>query len=326
MKTLKQLHEIKSVSKLRSKLIKVDHMINEQRHHELVLEAFDKDKMKLANDLIHKLNSINFGALKTLSNAKNLAIKDCKESLSGGGGFVQKIVNLFKKGNTNPLADTVALCDALFNFFSIFPETVKALNANNKVKSGGIEFNSDSTLGSLFDDEKEDEFDAFANAVKNKEPKALTLQKVIMTGFKPDKLLTSIGKNYFSKYLNGKSGMRSLTSEMLGMKISELLSIAENVTSALKNAEIVGQAVAGAAENTTKSSDSTSTQPTSTSNLSKTSKETTSAAISPNAKVNKTNVVDSTFEKISGSLAKNNINKNTALKVLKILSKHDKLR
>jgi hypothetical protein len=146
-----------------------------------------------------------------------------------------------------------------------------------------------------------------------------------MTGFKPDKLLTSIGKNYFSKYLNGKSGMRSLTSEMLGMKISELLSIAENVTSALKNAEIVGQAVAGAAENTTKSSDSTSTQPTSTSNLSKTSKETTSAAISPNAKVNKTNV-ESTFEKISGSLAKNNINKNTALKVLKILSKHDKLK
>lgn len=326
MKTLKQLHEMKSIYELRSKISKVDKLlINEQKHQNLVLEAFDKDKMKLAGDLIQKLNSINFGAMKTLSNAKNLAIKDCKESLNGPG-VMQKIINLFKDKQTNPLADAVALCDALFNFFSIFPETIKSLNSENKTQAGGMNFSSDSTLGSLFGDKEDDEFDAFAKAVKNKDPKALTLQKVITTGFKPDKLLASIGKNYFTKYLNGKSGMQSLTSEMLNMRVSELMTIAESVTSALKNAEVVSQAISGAVENTSKSSDSTSSAPSTSSDSSKTSKETTSAATSPGAKVDKTDLVKSSYEKISDELTKSGIDQNTALRVLKTLSKHDKLK
>lgn len=326
MKTLKQLHEIKNVSKLRSKLIKIDHTLNEQRHRNLVLEAFDQEKMKLAGDLVKKLGSINFGGMKTLSNARNLAIKDCKASLSGPGGM-QKIINLFKSKESNPLADAVALCDALLNFFELFPKLIQSLDANNEEisTSGGSIGKKDKTLGSLFGDEEDNEIDAFVKAVKNKDPKALQLQKVITIGFKPKGTMSIIGNNYFTKYLNGKTGMQSLTKEMLNMKVTELSAIAESVTSALKNAETVGQSIAGATENTTKSSDSTSTEPSKSSDLTKSSEETTASTKSPETK-NNVDLVKTSLEKITDDLAKNGINKKSALNVLKILSKHDKLK
>jgi hypothetical protein len=210
----------------------------------LILEAFDKQQMAAAIDIVKKLKAINFGALTSLAQARDAAVSDVTAVLGGGGsqGLVRKIVNLFKSNKENPLVDVLAFADALNNFFAQFSQYVTAL---------GGEAGGDQTLGTIVTGKSPDELEDLGaiKALGGEEKKKLAeLQRVIVNGLKPEGALANIGKNWIDKYMKGKTGLGALAKDLMKMTVKDLNAISTNVTSGLKNAEAVGQAAAGAAQ------------------------------------------------------------------------------
>jgi hypothetical protein len=242
--TLKEQHRVKSLKK---KLLEIDRKVvsevKENTRELMILEAFDKQQMAAAVDIIKKLKTLNFGSLTTFAQARDAAVADVTKVLSGdkSQGIVKKIVNLFKDKKDNPLVDVLAFSDALQNFFEQFSQYVTALGGDDDSQ----------TLGTAVTGKSADEL-ADLSAVKGlggeEKKKLAQLQKIIVNGLKPQGALANIGKNWVDKYLKGSGGLRSVAKELINMSVKDLNAIAKNVAASLKNTDAVGQAAAGAAE------------------------------------------------------------------------------
>ncbi len=311
--TLKEKYEVKRLSVLKKRLTRINHnVITENKRDLLIFEAFDKQQMMAATDIIKKLGAIQFGAMTSLAQARDLAINDVTKALGGKSqsqGLVNKIVNLFKNEKENPLVDTIAFSSALNNFFELFSQYVSALPGAENV---------DQTLETIItgkSDKELGDIDAQNSAVgavgrttglgvvgKETKQKLADLQKVILTGFKPEgNALANLGTNWIDKYLKGKKGLQLLAKDMLKMKIKDLTAISNSVISAMKNVDAVGQAAAGASQQgSVKSTETTgsSTSGSATSTTGSTGTKSKSAA--PGAQVS--NVDDEKVKKMGEKL------------------------
>jgi hypothetical protein len=265
-KTLKSLHESTQIIKLKERLQIVDRRIinslNSVSNDDLIFEAFDKKQMSAAIDIVKKLKALNFGALTTLSQARDAAINDVSKVLAGtnSSGLVNKIINLFKSEKDNPLVDTLAFANATNNFFGQFSQYMTAL--------GGGDQNSDQTLSFITTGKSADELADVSsiNGLGAEEKKKLgDFQKVVVNGFKPDGALSKVSQTWVDKYMKGTKGLKLLAKEMLGVNVKDLNVIANNVTNNLKNVSSVGQAAAGASQQATAGSTGTTGTSTSTS-------------------------------------------------------------
>lgn len=247
-RTLKEQYEAKQVRRLQERLGPIDRRmiieIQEAAFDHLILEAFDKQQMAAAIDIVKKLRTLSFGALTSLAQARDAAVADVTKVLAGdkSQGLIRKVINLFKNQKENPLVDVLAFADALNNFFGEFTQYVSAL---------GGEGGADQTLGTIVTGKSPEEL-ADINAVKGlggeEKRKLGELQKVIINGFRPEGALANIGKNWIDKYLKGKKGLQAIAQDMLKMTVKDLSVISTSVTSGLKNVEAVGQAAAGASQ------------------------------------------------------------------------------
>ena len=250
--SLKKIHTQKKLIELQNKLKRVDEsVINDFVTENLIYEAFDKQQMSAAVDIIKKLKSIDFKSLTSLSQARDIAVAEVTKVLGGSKdqGIVRKIVSLFKDEKENPLIDTLAFADALHNFFTQFTEYINALNSSNKDKNA--------TLGSVVTGKSQDELDdmgSIDNLGTEEKKKLADLQSVIVKGMKPEGALANIGKNWVDKYMKGKKGLSQLAKDLLKMSVKDLQQVSNSVTSSLKNTKSVGEAAAGAAEQGTVSS------------------------------------------------------------------------
>lgn len=253
--TLKEQYRAKRVRNLEERLLRIDRKVmrdlNRKAINEimsdprdrLIFEAFDRQQMAAAIDIVKKLKAINFGGLTSLAQARDAAVGDVTKVLAGNGGqgLIRKIVNLFKGQQENPLVDVLAFSDAMNNFFGQFTQYVTTLGGGD----------NDQTLSTIVTGKSPDEL-ADINAVKGlggaEKKKLGDLQKVIVNGFKPDGVLANIGKNWIDKYLKGRKGLQALAQDMLKMSVKDLVAISNSVTSSLKNVAAVGQAAAGAAQ------------------------------------------------------------------------------
>lgn len=208
----------------------------------LILEAFDKQQMTAAIDVVKRLKSINFASMDILSKARDAAVADVTKVLSGGKntGVIRTIINLFKTQKENPLVDALAFADALKNFFDLFNKYIDALNTgndNNATLLAVITGNSQaSDVNSLSNDEKK---------------KLDDLQKVIIKGFKPTGAIAMVGKNWVDKYMHGSQGLKSLASSIIKMSVKDVEVITNSVIKALQNVDAVSDAAAGAAQQST---------------------------------------------------------------------------
>ena len=283
--TLKEQYEAKRVRRLQERLGPIDRRVMSElkwdARDQLIFEAFDKQQMAAAVDIIKKLKAVDFGALTSLAQARDAAVNDVTKVLAGdkSQGLIRKIVGLFKSEKENPLVDVLAFSQALNNFFGQFSQYITALG-------GGKE---DQALGTIVTGKSPEEL-ADLNAVKGlggEEKKKLgDLQKVILTGFKPEGALANLGKNWIDKYMKGKKGLQALAQDMLKMSVKDLTAIGTNVTNSLKNADAVGQAAAGAAQQgAVASTGSTGTGAAGSAEAGQGSKGTKSGAVAPGAQV-----------------------------------------
>jgi hypothetical protein len=237
-RTLKERYEAKRVQNLKERLKPIDRKITESidNRDKLILEAFDKQQITGAIDIIKKLKAINFGALQSLASARDLAVGDVTKVIGGGGGggILKKILSVFKNHDENPLVDALAFSSAMKHFFEQFSQFMTALDTNDNQTLGmAISGSDDPSKGQS------------------------QLQQVIVKGFKPDGALASAGKNWIDKYLKGKKGLQQLAKELVNVTIGDLNSISTSVVGGLKNADAVGQAAAGAAQQASVQSTST---------------------------------------------------------------------
>lgn len=254
--TLKKQYEARQVRRLQERLNVVDrHVITELRidpRDRLIIEAFDKQQMAAAIDIVKKLKTIEFSALNSLRAARDAAVADTTKVLSGSAekGLVRKIVGLFKSEKENPLVDTLAFASALNNFFDQFVQYVSALGGVQDTAGGGPKKGGDQTLGTIITGKSADELGDVLSVggLGGEEKKKLAeFQKVIINGLKPEGALAKIGKNWIDKYMKGKKGLQQLANEMMKMTVHDLDAVAKSVSAGLKNASAVGQAAAGAA-------------------------------------------------------------------------------
>lgn len=283
--TLKEQYEAKQVRRLQERLGPIDRKVMSElkwdARDQLIFEAFDKQQMAAAVDIIKKLKAIDFGALTSLAQARDAAVNDVTKVLAGdkSQGLIRKIVGLFKSDKENPLVDVLAFSQALNNFFGQFSQYITALG-------GGKD---DQALGTIVTGKSPEEL-ADLNAIKGlggEEKKKLgDLQKVILNGFKPEGALANLGKNWIDKYMKGKKGLQMLAQDMLKMTVKDLTNIGTNVTNSLKNADAVGQAAAGAAQQgAVASTGSTGAGATGSAEAGQGSKGTKSGAVAPGAQV-----------------------------------------
>lgn len=239
-KTLKENYELRL---LRNKLQQVDKAVVENTQQTLVLEAFNKEQMAAAIDIVKKLKTLNFGNLTTLAQARDAAVMDVTKSLAGikDQGIIRKVVSLFKGEAENPLIDALAFADALHNFFSQFTQYIEALSSDDDSQ----------TLSTLVTGKSQEELDklgSIQNIGPEEKKRLAELQKVIIQGLKPEGTLANVGKNWIDKYLKGKKGLKQLAQDMMKMSVKDLKSISDSVVSGLKNAETIGQAAANASQ------------------------------------------------------------------------------
>lgn len=323
--TLKARHESKRVNILKEKL----EMINAETLLEAsILEAFDKQQMSAAIDIVKKMRAIDFKGLTALASARDVAVSDVTKVLSGNQeqGLIRKIVNLFKDNKENPLVDTLAFANALNNFFGQFSQYVTALNSDSK--------NNNVTLGTLVTGKSADELDdlsSISGLGSDEKKKLADLQKVIINGLKPEGALANIGKSWVDKYMKGRKGLQQLAKDMLKMTVKDLNTISTSVTNSLKNAEAVGDSAAGAAAQgsvgsteTTGSASATSSVPTSgTSGTKKTGVKTNGAQV--NAKPGKTDAIaKKVFDDISSDFA--GTDEKQVMSILNTLAANGKLK
>jgi len=248
-RSLKERYETKRIHVLLERLKVADKNIMSEswnEHDMLILEAFDKQQMAAAIDVVKKLKSIQFGPLKPLAAARDAAVADVTKVLAGGKnqGLIRKIVNLFKSDKENPLVDVLAFSSALYNFFGQFTQYIESL-------STGVEGADEKALGALVtgkSDEELSDINAVAGLGADEKKKLADLQKVIMNGLKPSGMLAKIGKNWVDKYMKGRKGLQEFAKSLLRVKVATLKATAESVTSSFQNVEAVGQAAAGAAQ------------------------------------------------------------------------------
>lgn len=255
--TLKKQYEARQVRRLQERLHVVDRrVITELRvdpRDRLILEAFDKQTMAAAIDIIKKLKTIEFSALNSLRSARDAAVADTTKVLSGSAekGLIRKIVGLFKSDKENPLVDTLAFASALKNFFDQFVQYVSALGGvSDTGDASGKKKGGDQTLGTIITGKNADELEdvlSVGGLGGDEKKKLAEFQKVIVNGFKPEGALAKVGKNWIDKYMKGKKGLQQLANEMMKMTVHDLEAVAQSVSADLKNASAVGQAAAGAA-------------------------------------------------------------------------------
>lgn len=243
-KTLKEGYTSKKVQRLRARLQPLDErVIAEARVDRLIMEAFDKQQMTAAIDIVKKLKAINFGGLTSLAQGRDAAVSDVTRVLSGSQdkGLIRKIVGLFKSDKENPLVDTLAFADALRNFFDQFTQYASALGSDDESQ----------TLGQIVTGKSPDEL-ADISAVQGlggpEKQKLDQLQKVIINGLKPEGALAKLGKTWIDKYMKGRKGLQLLAKDMLKVSLKDLKAMATSVSSSLQNTAAVGQAAAGAAQ------------------------------------------------------------------------------
>lgn len=302
--TLRERRLNSRLSSLHERLITADErLIQEQRRQmkveALILEAFDKRTMAAAIEVIKQLKSLDFGKLASLAAARDAAVADVNRELGGSKqqGLVRRIVNLFSSQKENSFVDALAFADATKNFFDQFSQYVTALNANGP---------DSQTLGSLVTGKSSEELDDLS-AVKGlggDEKKRLSdLQKVIISGLKPQGALAAVGKNWIDKYLKGRKGLQQLARDLLKMPVRDLLLVSKNVSASLKNASAVGQAAAGAAQQAAVSTDgSTGSNPSNASQPEQGSASTKTNNVASGAQSPSDPVVDKAFDAIKPDL------------------------
>lgn len=327
-RTLKEQYRTKQVSLLKERLVSIDRLvIVEQRispSDRLILEAFDKQQMTAAIDIIKKLKAIDFGSLTSLAQARDAAVSDVTRVLSGdkSQGLIRKIVNLFKSEKENPLVDVLAFSNALHNFFTQFSQYVSALGTGQE----------DQTLGTVVTGKSPDELTDL-NAIKGlggaEKKKLADLQKVIINGFKPEGALANLGKNWIDKYLKGKKGLQSLARDLLKMSVKDLTALSSNIVSNLKNVEAVGQAAAGAAQQATVgTTTSTGSNVSGSTEAGQGSKGTKSGATAPGAQVAGQGSSDALARSVYDDIKSDfdNVDEKTVLSIMTTLAHNNKLK
>lgn len=250
-KTLKEQYENKRVRRLKERLGQIDRKVMVEMKLEardrLILEAFDKQQMAAAIDIVKKLKAINFGKLQVLAQARDAAVEDVTRTLGGNKsqGLVRKIIDLFKGSKENPLVDALAFSEALKNFFDQFTQYATELGTTSGSTNIKVPLSQIIT--------GKDNVDlAVAGAIKGLDDASLKklkdLQNVITTGFKPEGALAKIGRNWIDKYLKGRKGLQELARQIVGMSLQDLNVMAKSVSGSLQNVDAVGEAAAGASE------------------------------------------------------------------------------
>lgn len=329
--TLKEQFRDKTLNRLQERLRLVDkHVIAELKmtsRATKIYEAFDKQQMAAAIDVVKKLKSINFGGLTALAQARDAAIADVTKVLSGSKstGLIRRIVDLFSDSKENPLVDALAYSDALKNFFDQFTQYVIAL---------GTDLDDEATLGAIVTGKSAEDVEDLSsvNALEGDAKKKLgDLQNVIIRGLKPSGTLAAVGKNWIDKYLKGKKGLKQLASDIVKMKLKDLKAISENVSSSMKNAEAVGQAAAGAAQQgTLGTTQSTGSEPTQQTGASAGSKSSKPGTVAPGAQVpgttndNSSKLAQAVFNDIRSDF--DDVDEKTVMSVLQTLASNNKLK
>jgi len=254
MRTLKEQYAVKT---LKTKLRKIDENMLLEGPDRLIVEAFNKQHMAAAIDIVKKLKSFNFGSLSSLSSARDAAINDVTAVLAGDKnvGIVRRIVNLFKNRKENPLLDVIAFADAMKNFFEQFTQYMTTLSSDDQ-----------QTLATVVTGKTPEELrnaETITGLAGEQKKQLQNLHKIITNGFKPSGTLANVSKNWIDKYLGGRGNLKQLAGQMMAMKVSELKQIAVNVSESLKNVGAVGQAAANAStQETITSTGSTGSEPT----------------------------------------------------------------
>lgn len=248
MRTLREQHDIRSLQK---KLRRIDENLITEEADKIILEAFNKQDMAAAIDIVKKLKTFNFGSLQILSSARDAAVNDVTAVLAGDKnvGIVRKIVNLFKGHKENPLIDVIAFCDAMKNFFDQFTQYITVLSSDDQQTLATVV--TGKTPEQLRDAE------TITGLAGEQKKQLQNLYKVITNGFKPNGTLANVSKNWIDKYVGGRGNLKQLAQQMMAMKVGELKQVATNVSGSLKNVEAVGQAAAGAASQETTTATST---------------------------------------------------------------------
>lgn len=328
MITLREQYELKRTHQLQRKLIMLDERIGHT--HDTLNEAFDKQQMAAAADILKKLNALNFDKLEKLNSAKKAAIHDVEDVIGGGGkDIIRTIANVFKKAigkeqlQDNPLTTALAFVDGIKTFFEQFNAYIEARYSGN----------DDKMLIQLLTNDASEEIDTLKIAMANKDVKKNVddLQKIVYAGLKPDSPLTKLGQNWLTKYLGGKSGVNTLFQQLIVIPIKNIKMLAAEIKSNFKNIESVGNAaVKAATTSATSSTEPTTSEPAAiTSKTSATAttptKTTTSGEGSLSQEKPKTSAAD--VSKIAKVISgKMNVSYEDTKKIVSYLNKNGKLR
>jgi len=245
-RSLKEQYEMRKVNSLQQRLPLAEKKLVELQRDPrdlLILEAFDKQQMAAAVDIMKKLKATDFAGLDQLNKAKGAALNDVAKVMGGGGkDVIRTIVNLFKKkGNKaedNPLITALAFVEGVRNFFDGFIQYVEALP----------DVSDEKTLSHVITGQEDADALQAAGADKNVKKKLGDLQKVIINGLKPNDALSKMGRNWVNEYLGGGAGMKALAGQIIKSDIKSLKQVGATVAANFKNVEAVGQAAVGASE------------------------------------------------------------------------------
>lgn len=328
MSTLREQYELKRVNRLQHKLATLDEQITYD--HIILHEAFDKQQMEAAADILKKLNALDFGQLEKLNAAKKAAIHDVENVMGGGGkDIIRTIANVFKKAigkeavKDNPLTTSLAFVDGIKTFFEQFNVYITARYTGS----------DDKTLLQLTTNDAATELETLKSAMLNKDVKKNVedLHKLVYTGLKPDSPLTKLGQNWLTKYMGGKSGVEELFRQLLLISVKDVKAIASKVATSFPNIESVGNAAVQAStvaptEPIEPTSTKTATLPKSTKQKATSPTKTTTSGEGSLQK-EKSKLDDDYLKKIAKTIStQTNIKHNDVKKVIDILNKNGVLR
>jgi hypothetical protein len=187
----------------------------------LVTEEIDRRFMATALNAVKRLQSIDFGPLTRLDNARDKAVLDVTKITSGesGPGILDRLMSMFR-GQRSPIYDALAFGSAIANFFPLLSEYIEAL-----ASKGGKQIDTSATLdASLGGDELRD-----------------SMRKLVVSGLKPGRTLADLGKNWVKKYL--ENGLDDLAEQLMHASVEDIRKIAASVKQATTTVKQVSQEV-----------------------------------------------------------------------------------
>lgn len=207
-------NEMNTLKKQFKQKVRKEKLLNlDENTKERLNEEIDQKLLSIVIETVKKLQTINFGSITILDEARDSAVLDVTQIATAidKPGFINKIASFFRN-DKSPVFDALAFGSAISNFFPMLSKY-----ANAMASKGGKEVDDSLTLAELSGQSEE-----LTNAVKN----------MITKGLKPSGVLANLGAGWNKKYI--KQSPDELADQIMQAPISEIGQVAESVKNATK--------------------------------------------------------------------------------------------